>query len=143
MSESFTCPACGLTSFHASDAGWPYCARCKRFIRDWALTLVLSMSDEAMEAVESLKLVYARSLADGRFVAVQQLLGGRPFLTLRADQESIQAIDYWQYEDAASAVVAAATWRPDLFREPFGWCGHLGSGRRRPGGNPAVEHLRR
>ena len=82
---------------------------------------------------------YTRTLPDGRVLAVERLFGRQALLSLRAPWSHVQ--DGWVYASLETALAAARAW--DGHEEPSGWLRHPKSGRRRPGGDPAREYIRR
>ena len=49
--------------------------------------------------------------------------------------------DRWCYHDQPAAIAAARAWLAGDDPEPSGWHRHPATGRRRPGGDPAREHI--
>jgi hypothetical protein len=84
--------------------------------------------------------LFARLIADGRMIAGYPIFGGgvRVGIGLR---ESCSFADVWDYP----VEVVDAGWRAllgwDGDGEPEGWYRHPASGRRRPDGDPAKEHV--
>ncbi len=94
-----------------------------------------------------------RSLPERRLLAVQPLLFGQARLCIgRPEMMALDAPwggwdDQWEYPSVLAALAAMAQWEPekDLEKdpEPAGWTRHQASGRRRPGGDPAQEYVRK
>jgi hypothetical protein len=80
-----------------------------------------------------------RLLADGRLLTVEPTLYGARLCIGDAD-DAINHTDVWCYPDQAAAIAAMDAWNGE--GEPTGWHRHPSSGRRRPGGDPAREHVR-
>ena len=76
-------------------------------------------------------------LPDGRGIWVV------PFLYTHAIIIGQQGVGYyddrWCYATRELAIVAAVVWDPATEAEPTGWHRHPSSGRRRAGGDPALE----
>lgn len=49
--------------------------------------------------------------------------------------------DRWCYTTVEKAALAGHAWDPAVDKEPSGWHRHPASGRRRPDGDPAQEHV--
>jgi hypothetical protein len=79
-------------------------------------------------------------LGDGRMVAVQPLLHGYALLGI-GDAKQQWFVDQWQFETVGSALQVLRSWDPDKDKEPPGWVKHPGTGRYRPGGDPAKEYV--
>jgi hypothetical protein len=86
--------------------------------------------------------LYHRVLADGEHdVTVYPMTFGKARLCLSLADDECSIIDGWCYEDRALAIRAAVEWSGE--GDPLdGWTRHLGTGRRRDGGNPAKETVR-
>lgn len=86
-----------------------------------------------------------RFLEDGRFIGLGLLLLGQAHIVMTAPgADSSQGYaEAWQYETVGAAVAAFERWDPMSECEPEGWVRHIPSYRRRPGGDPAREHVRR
>lgn len=84
---------------------------------------------------------HLRVLPDGRAVWIQRKMFTHAITTGRAD--NVMSIDtHWCYETKAQALEALERWEPMAQKEPEGWFRHPESGRRRPNGDPAQEHIR-
>lgn len=89
------------------------------------------------EFAESCGYLDARTLADGRTIAVMPLMFTKAIVVFR-DTTSID--DRWCYHDVASARYGIEEWSSRGYEgEPTGWHRHPYSGRRREGGDPAQE----
>jgi hypothetical protein len=51
--------------------------------------------------------------------------------------------DGWCYATPAQAILAAMEWDGEGDDPPYGWHRHIGSGRRRPDGDPEREYVQR
>jgi hypothetical protein len=81
-----------------------------------------------------------RTLPDGRILDLMPLLFGAWRLSVGPKGSLGYYDDQWDYEGQARALSAMMSW--DGEGEPTGWHRHPSSGRRRPGGDPAMEYLR-
>lgn len=83
-----------------------------------------------------------KTLPDGRIVDVSPLGWGYALLgVIRVEDLGLGIYsDVWQYQSRSDAVAALEAW--DGEGEPPGWYRHIGSGRRRPGGDPQKEFIR-
>lgn len=79
-----------------------------------------------------------RVLDDGRVVVVYQMLfdNGRLCVGLIGEP---YFDDLWCFDTVALALTALGIW--DGTGEPTGWKRHPRTGRRRPGGDPALEYV--
>lgn len=85
--------------------------------------------------------LFHRLLDDGREVVVYPMTFGKGRLVVGVP-EFDSYDDGWCYPRASTAIRAAQTW--DGQGDPMdGWVRHLGTGRRRPDGDPAREHVSR
>jgi hypothetical protein len=143
--ETLTCPRCGFVTHNPNDVQQQYCGFCRLFLQDSAAVLMSCISPANQELRARLNVeadcLYARSLPDGRALAVFPVTGGEAVLRICYDgdpgapKESVA----WMYENRSFAVNAAATWDPQKEREPYGW--HWSnSGRWRPHGDPHHEY---
>lgn len=123
---AFTCPRCGRTSYHPSDVEEGYCG----YDHDWTRG---DLEDG---------LLAQRTLDDGRHLGVEPLLFSRARLTVgTAEQHEVGCYeDAYDYDFRSEAFLAFVLW--DGVGEPEGWVRHKPSNRRRPGGDPAQEHVR-
>lgn len=81
-----------------------------------------------------------RDLGDGRAIWLIPQLFGSLMLCIGATESEVYD-DQWQYQNQAEALRAFVSWQPNREPEPPGWYRHPASGRRRPGGDPAQEHV--
>lgn len=139
MTPSFTCPACGLTTFHEIHMRMQHCVRCHKFIPDWAMYLSASMSEAERSKAQEGGYIFVRNLPGG-CLAVEWVACNFANLKICRDADSDTALDVYEYDHPCRAIVAAAHWRPDRL-EPLGWSGHPRSRRRRPGGDVMQEYL--
>ena len=90
--------------------------------------------------------LYARPLPDGRVIYLAPLMTGTR-LGISADATEQEYLDVWDYPRDEALCPHEADWRAvlgwDGNGEPEGWYRHVSSGRRRPGGDPAKEHVPR
>lgn len=86
-----------------------------------------------------LNVYLVRLLDDGREIVVMPWSG--PGGQLSIGRRTGYWDDTWNYTRADDAVYAAEIW--DGNGEPEGWYRHPATGRRRPGGDPAQEFVRR
>jgi hypothetical protein len=88
--------------------------------------------------------LYARPLPDGRVIYMMPLFTGTR-VGISADATEQQFTDVWDYPRDPKLCEPDADWRAvlgwDGNGEPEGWYRHVSSGRRRPGGDPAKEHV--
>lgn len=141
MNASFTCPACGLTTFNATHIRMLHCVACHRFLRDWSMMWCLTMSEADLSQATRQGYLYGRTTPDDRFfLAVERHREGSALLMLRAGKPGPPE-DRWTYASASAAIVAAAAWDPTAAAEPFGWEWHAPTQRRRPFGNPALQEF--
>lgn len=82
--------------------------------------------------------LYARDLGDGRGVWVMPMIGPNARLVVGDVDGGLLDAAYC-YDSGVLAVTAAMVW--DGSGEPEGWKRHVNSGRRRPGGDPALEYV--
>jgi len=84
--------------------------------------------------------LFHRELEDGYEVVVYPMTYGKARLCLSETGEWGSILDGYCYADPARAIEAAKAWtgRGDPLA---GWHRHLGSGRRREGGDPSKEHV--
>jgi len=83
-----------------------------------------------------------RDLGDGSYVMIRQLLFH--WMMIRGDFEDLIGYwDRWCYADEAGARAALDGFpeNPPNDYEPTGWHRHPPTGRRRPDGDPAREHM--
>lgn len=85
--------------------------------------------------------LYERPLDDGRELVVYPML--YTFRLCIGAQGATTYDDAWCYDSAAAAVLAAQAWDGAGTDPPHGWHRHINSGRRRPGGDPNREFVRR
>lgn len=79
-----------------------------------------------------------KPLPDGRLAfLIQMAFTWR--LCVSAFDDELGYDDGWCYHDLQAALAALANW--DGTGEPAGWHRHPSSGRRRPEGDPAREHV--
>ena len=78
-----------------------------------------------------------KRLGDGRTIYVWAMTFGKGRLSVGATG-ALTVDDGWCYDTLEGAVRAAIEW--DGTGEPTGWMRHLGTGRRRPGGDPSKEY---
>lgn len=83
---------------------------------------------------------YARDLGDGRGVWVMPMLNGNGRLVV-GPIEGQWLDEAYCYDSVVLAVAGALAW--DGVGEPEGWKRHIGSGRRRPNGDPSREYVER
>lgn len=87
---------------------------------------------------------HMRDLGDDTWVMAYPLLFHWT-VTRGLFDDPVGYVDRWCYADAAGALEALAAFPmyPPADYEPTGWHRHPGSGRRRPGGEPALEFRKR
>lgn len=83
--------------------------------------------------------VYHRALSDGREITVYPLVMSTGRVCV-GEQASHTYDDAYCYETVELAVLAASVWDGDG-DPPEGWFRHVGSGRRRPAGDPGREYI--
>jgi hypothetical protein len=90
--------------------------------------------------------LYVRPLPDGRVIYLAPLLTGT-VLGISANGTDRFYTDRWDYPRDPDLCEPDSDWRAvlgwDGNGEPEGWYRHVPSGRRRPGGDPAKEHVPR
>jgi hypothetical protein len=82
--------------------------------------------------------LYVRELDDGRVITVYRML-----FTTRlciGPDDGVSVDDGWCYSLQEAAIDAARAWDGDG-DPPLGWHRQISTGRRRPGGNPALEYI--
>jgi hypothetical protein len=81
-----------------------------------------------------------RKLADGRLLCVYPMTFGKARLCIGPD-DGYSIDDAWCYENPQLAIAVCYDWdgKGDA---PLGWHRHIGSGRRRPDGDPEREYVR-
>lgn len=84
--------------------------------------------------------LYTRELGDGRELTVYPMTFGKARLCI-GEAGAPTYEDAWCYAFPALAVEAAKNWDGEG-DAPVGWHRHIGSGRRRPDGDPAREYVR-
>lgn len=80
-----------------------------------------------------------RSLGDGRELVLYKMI-----FTYRlciGGEDGYGYDDAWCYHNLASALRALKDWDGEGDDPPYGWHRHIGSGRRRPDGDPAKEYV--
>lgn len=87
--------------------------------------------------------LYERVLDDGRQIDLCPMTFGKVRLCIGEAPCSEHGYeDGWCYEDPIGGLEAAESWDGEG-DPPVGWHRHLGSGRRRPDGDPEREYVRR
>lgn len=84
--------------------------------------------------------LYTRYLDDGRELSVAPMTFGKARLCLGPAGEGGYD-DAYCYATAGQAILAAAEWDGEGDDPPYGWHRHIGSGRRRPDGDPEKEYV--
>jgi len=85
--------------------------------------------------------LFYRVLPDGHDVTVYPMTFGTARLCLGYEDDEVNVLDAYCYDDPALACVAAEQWSGE--GDPLdGWTRHINSGRRRPGGDPTKETVR-
>lgn len=81
-------------------------------------------------------------LEDGRIATIAPLLFGQALLTVATPETHTWGHydECWYYESHQEAIYALILWSGK--GDPIGWTRHKPSNRRRPGGDPAREHVR-
>lgn len=82
-----------------------------------------------------------RELEDGRMLVVYPLVMGTVRLCIGPPNIGTYD-DAWCYQTPAEGLIAMAQWDGEG-DPPVGWFRHIGSGRRRPGGDPDQEYVMR
>jgi hypothetical protein len=109
---------------------------------DASTAAVIAPDDADLDAVQARRdeigAIFLRVLPDGQEVAVVRVLFGFRVCIGAYGQDTFN--DAYCFEQLPVAIAAASSWtgEGDL---PEGWHRHIGSGRRRPGGDPALEHI--
>jgi hypothetical protein len=85
--------------------------------------------------------IYYRATDDGREIVVYMLLMGTVRVVIGEVGELVFD-DAWCYSTPEAGLLAASHWDGNN-DPPEGWFRHLGSGRRRPEGDPAREYIAR
>lgn len=82
-----------------------------------------------------------RDLPDGRVLVLYPLIMGTVRLCI-GHQDSSTYDDAWCYQTPAEGLAAMAEWDGEG-DPPDGWFRHIGTGRRRPDGDPTREYIAR
>ena len=83
--------------------------------------------------------IYNRELEDGRELTVYPMLF--TFRLCIGEAGAGTYDDAWCYDNAFDAILAAKDWDGKGDDPPHGWHRHIGSGRRRPDGDPTREYV--
>lgn len=81
-----------------------------------------------------------RELDDGQVLAVYPMIFTTRLCIGTIDTWAFGYQDAWCYPSPVSALLAMATWDGEG-DPPDGWTRHIGSGRRRPDGDPKQEYV--
>lgn len=86
--------------------------------------------------------ILARRVEDDRYVGVRPLMFTWAVVAGSTHERLVcNPALRWCYSGAPAATAAAAVWDGAPGTEPIGWHRHPASGRRRPDGDPALEHV--
>lgn len=98
--------------------------------------------EEERSTAQAREAVATRTLPDGRIFDVTRLLWGMARLGVILPEDRNLGIysDVWDYQTVLAALTAMEQY--DGANEPAGWHRHPASGRRRPNGDSAREHIR-
>lgn len=82
-------------------------------------------------------------LSDGRVADIYLEITGTGLLTISDSMDAQDWREGWQYATPLLAALSLGEWIEGGMRgEPTGWHREPGTGRRRPGGDPAKEYVR-